>query len=113
MATFSPDAGVNEREPTLISDGALQDCDGAEYRVGEVGLFVARGRDLQGTITGTSGAGLYEAGFDSSAGYVVAHTGNSLHAALITATVLSFSLIHNLPTGSTAITGTHYANRHY
>ncbi len=50
MATFSPNDGVNEREPTLISDGSLQDTDGAEYRVGQAGLFVARGREQIGTV---------------------------------------------------------------
>ena len=81
--TISPDAGVNEREPTLIANGALQDCDGAEYRVGETGLFVARGRDLYGDIGGVTGVGLYEAGFDGTSQYIVAHEGNSLHAARI------------------------------
>ena len=113
MATFPPDAGVNEREPTLIADGALQDTDGAEYRVGQTGLYVARGRDLYGTISGVTGVGLYEAGFDGTSQYVVVHEGNSLHAARITGTTLTFSLIDNLPSGSSATVGTHYANRHY
>src|SRR3989304_1934767 len=81
MALFSPDAGVSDREPTLIADGALQDTDGAEYRVGQTGVYVARGRGL--------------------------------HAARITGTTLTFSLIDNLPSGSSATVGTHYANRHY
>ncbi|KKK52820.1 hypothetical protein LCGC14_3101090, partial [marine sediment metagenome] len=56
MATFKPDGGVNEREPTLISDGSLQDTDGAEYRVGETGgLFVARGRDQVGDLGAVTG----------------------------------------------------------
>src|SRR3990167_3009712 len=113
MATFSPDAGVNEREPTLIPDGALQDCDGAEYRVGETGLFVARGRDQYGDIGGVTGVWLYEAGFDGTSQYIVAHEGNSLHAARIVSGTLAWSLIDNLPTGSSAIVGSHYANRHY
>ena len=99
MATFSPDAGVSDREPTLIADGALQDTDGAEYRVGQTGLYVARGRDLYGTISGVTGVGLYEAGFDGTSQYVVAHEGNSLHAARITGTTLTFALIDNLPSG--------------
>jgi len=113
MATFKPDGGVNEREPTLISDGSLQDTDGAEYRVGETGgLFVARGRDQVGDLGAVTGKGLYEAGFDGSAGFVIAHEGNSLHAAPITP-ALTFSLIDNLPTGTSAIVGTHISDRHY
>ncbi|KKK45661.1 hypothetical protein LCGC14_3165110, partial [marine sediment metagenome] len=56
MATFNPNAGVDEREATLIPDGALQDTDGAEYRVGEVGgLFVARGREQVGALGAFTG----------------------------------------------------------
>jgi len=113
MAIFSPDAGVNEREPTLIPDGAVQDCDGAEYRIGPTGLYVARGRDQIADIGGVTGSGLYEAGFDGTSQYIVAHEGNSLHAARIATGTLSFALIDNLPTGSSPTVGTHYANRHY
>ena len=113
MPAFSPDNGVNEREPTLIADGALQDTDGAEYRVGETGLFVARGRDLYGTVSGVTGRGLYEAGFDGTSQYVIAHTGNSYHAARVIGTTLTFALIDNLPGSSLPIVGTHFANRHY
>jgi hypothetical protein len=62
-----------------------------------------------GSVTGR---GLYEAGYDASAGFLVAHEGNSLHAAPI-AVGLSFTLIDNLPEGSSATVGAHYANRHY
>lgn len=113
MATFSPTDGVNEREPTLITDGALQDCSGAEYRVGEIGLFVARGRDLWGDVGGVTGRGLYEAGFDGNSQYVIAHEGNSLYYARIDADGLTFSLMDNLTEGSSELVGTHYANRHY
>ena len=112
MSTFSLQGGVNEREPTLIGDEQIQDCSGAEYRVGEPGIFVARGRDLLGTITSATGKGLYEAGFDGTSQYVVAHTGNSLHYARIS-TTLSFTLFDNLPSGSSALVGAHYSNRHY
>lgn len=112
MSAFSPSGGVNEREPTLIGEAQLHDCEGAEYRVGEMGIFVARGRDLVGTVTSATGKGLYEAGFDGNAGYVIAHEGNSLHYAPIAAT-LAFTYFDGLPTGSSAIVGTHYANRHY
>jgi hypothetical protein len=112
MGTFSPDAGVNEREPTLIADGALQDTDGAEYRVGQIGLFVARGRDQVGDVGGVTGAGVYEAGFDGSSAYVIAHQGNSLHAAPI-APSLTFALLDNLPSGTSGVVGAHYASRHY
>jgi hypothetical protein len=112
MATFSPEAGCNEKEPTLIADGALQDTDGAEYRVGEIGLFVARGRDQAGDVGGVTGVGLYEAGFDGSTAYVIVHEGNSLHASPVSAS-LAFSLLDNLPTGTSAVVGSHYANRHY
>jgi hypothetical protein len=112
MPLFSPNGGVDETEPTLIADNALQDCDGAEYRVGEPGIFVARGRDQYGQVVGDQGRGIYEAGFDTG-GYLLAHTGNSLSAAVAGSTTLTFALIDNLPTGSTAIVGSHYANRHY
>ena len=112
MPTYTLTDGVNEREPTQIPDGSVQGCSGMEYRVGEIGPFVARGRDLYGTISGVTGRGLYEAGFDGTSQYVVAHVGNSLHAARITGT-LTFALIDNLATGSSEIVGAHYANRHY
>jgi hypothetical protein len=113
MATFSPTAGVNEREPTLIADEALQDTDGAEYRVGETGLFVARGRDQYGDVGSVTGSGLYEAGFDGTSQYIVAHEGNSFHAARIVSGTLAFSLIDNLGASTLPVVGTHYANRHY
>ncbi len=112
MAIFSPMDGVNEREPTLISDGSLQDTDGAEYRVGETGLFVARGRDQIGDVGGVTGIGLYEAGFDGSAGFIIAHVGDDLHSAPNTAS-LTFTLIDNLPSGSSPTVGAHYGSRHY
>jgi hypothetical protein len=112
MATFSPDRGVNEREPTLIADGELQDTDGAEYRVGEPGIFVARGRRQLGDIGSVTNRGAYEAGFDGSSGFVIAHEGNNLHSISIHPNV-GISLVAELPTGSSAIVGTHYANRHY
>ena len=112
MATYSPGGGVNEREPTLIDDSELQDTDGAEYRVGEQGLFVARGRDEVGDLGSLTGKGLYECGFDDSAGYLIAHTGNSIYSAPVAAS-LSFTLIDNLPSGSSATVGSHYASRHY
>lgn len=111
MPPVYPSDGVDETEPTLISDGALQDTEGAEYRVGQRGLYVARGRDLYGTVVGATGKGLYEAGFDSG-DYVLAHTGNSYSAALI-GTSLSFSLVDSFPDGTSYVVGTHYANRHY
>ena len=73
MATIIPDQGVNEREPTLIDDGALQDTDGAEYRVGQPGLFVARGRRLVATIGGITSIAIYEAGFDGNTGFIFSH----------------------------------------
>lgn len=112
MATFSPSDGVNEREPTLISDGALQDTDGAEYRVGETGLFVARGRDQFGDVGGVTGSGLYEAGFDGGTDYLIAHEGDTYHASTI-ATSLTFSAIDGFTSGSLPIVGAHYANRQY
>ena len=112
MATFSPDQGVNEREPTLISDGSLQDTEGAEYRVGSVGLYVARGRDNVGDIGGVTNKGLYEAGYDSSTGFIIAQEGNSLHSAPVSGSLV-WTLIDNLPDGSSGMVGAHYANRHY
>ena len=112
MATFSPNDGVNEREPTLISDGSLKDCDGAEYRVGETGLYVARGRDNIGDVGSVTGVGLYEAGYDSSAGFIVAQEGVNLYSSPV-ATSLTWTQIDTLPTGASATVGAHYANRHY
>lgn len=109
---FSPDAGVSEREPTLIPDGALQDTEGAEYRVGPDGLFVARGRDLQGTIAGTTAHGLYELGFDAGQ-YVLAHLDDSYYAGPVVAAGISFSAVVAFTQGTSAVVGTHYSNRHY
>lgn len=109
---FSPDSGVNEREPTLIDDGDLQNSIGAEYRVGQDGLFVARGRDLQGTIAGTTAHGLYEAGFDA-APFVLAHMDDSYYTAPVTAAGMSFSAVISFAAGTSVVVGSHYANRHY
>jgi hypothetical protein len=111
VATFSPTRGVNEREPTLINEGELQDTDGAEYRIGEAGIFVAKGRDQVGDVGTVTGRGLYEAGFDGSSGFVIIHEGNSLHAARVVSG-FGFSLIADLSEGSSAVVGSHYANRH-
>ncbi len=113
MATFSLNGGVNEREPTAISDSQPQDCDGAEYRVGQPGIYVARGRDQIGDVGGVTNKSLYEAGFAGANARLIVHEGNSLHSAEITSSTLSFDLIHNLPSGSSAAVGCHYANRHY
>lgn len=112
MATIIPEGGVNEREPTLIGDEQLQDTDGAEYRVGQRGIYVARGRDLLGTL-GITGIGLYEAGFDGTSQYVVVHAGTTYYSARIVSgslTPVAFDTV-----GSTAlpIVGSHFANRHY
>src|SRR3989304_543565 len=111
MAAFYPSGRGNETEPTLIADGALQDTAGAEYRVGQAGLFVARGRDLYGDLGSVTGRGLYEAGFDAG-DYLVGHAGNSYHAAAIAAS-LTFSLVDTFASGTSEIVGCHYANRHY
>jgi hypothetical protein len=112
MPPFSPTGGVDETEPTLIPDDAVQDCDGAEYRVGQNGLYVARGRDLYGTIAGVTGTALYEAGFDESAGFVLAQAGDALYSATIGSS-LTFTQVDTFTSGSSAMVGTHYANRHY
>ena len=113
MATIILSDGVDETEPTLISDNAMQDSDGAEYRVGQKGIFVARGRDQIGDLGSLTGLGLYEAGFDGNAIHLVVHQGNSLHSAPIVSGTLSLTLLDNLPSGSSAIVGSHYASRHY
>lgn len=112
MAPIIPSGGVDETEPTLIPDDALRDTDGAEYRVGQPGLYVARGRDLYGDPGAVTGRGLYEAGFDAG-DRLVAHEGNSYHAAIIGSTTLAFSVIDSFPSGTSEVVGTHYANRHY
>ena len=112
MATFPPNGGVNEREPTRIGDTQLQNTDGAEYRVGQDGLFVARGRDNFADVGGVTGTGLYEAGFDGGVDFLVAHEGNNYHASRVN-TSPSFSLIDGFAAGTSPIVGTHYANRHY
>lgn len=112
MPTLNFDGGVNEREPTLIRENQLQNCKGAEYRVGQIGIFVARGRDIVGASLGVTGRGLYEAGFDGSSQYTIVHVGNSLFAGVIRSS-MSWTLIDNLPSGTSEIVGAHYANRHY
>lgn len=112
MAPFSPNGGVDETEPTLIPDDAVQDCDGAEYRIGQNGLYCARGRDLYGDIGAVDGVGLYEAGFDGSPGFLLAQAGDTLYSAPIS-TALTFTQADTFATGSSAMVGTHYANRHY
>lgn len=111
MAQIIPSGGMNESEPTLIGDNQMQSGTGAEYRVGQRGLYVARGRQKVGTVN-TTGTALYEAGFDGSAGYLIAHAGNTYQAASIAAT-LSFSAFDSQPAGSSAVVGCHYSNRHY
>lgn len=111
MPPIVPTGGVDEREPTLISDDSLQDVDGAEYRVGQPGLYVTRGRDLRGTISGVTGRGLYDAGFDEG-DHLVVHAADTLYAAPVAA-ALTFVSSDTLVTGSSQIVGTCYANRHY
>lgn len=113
MATVIPSAGVDENEPTLIREEALQDTDGAEYRVGQQGIYVARGRDQYGDVGGFTGLGLYEAGFDSTIDWLIAHYGNTYAASVIGSSTLSFSALDSFTAGSSAFVGTHYANRHY
>jgi hypothetical protein len=112
MPPFSPNDGVDETEPTLISDGAVQDCAGSEYRVGQTGLYCARGRGLYGDIGAVDGVGLYEAGFDDSPGFVLAQAGDTLYSAPISV-ALTFTQADTFAVGSSAMVGTHYANRHY
>lgn len=112
MAQVFLDAGVNEREPTSIGDRQVQGCSGAEYRVGEVGLFSARGRSQVATV-GTTGVGLYEAGFDGTSAQLIAHAGNTLHAGQIIAGTITMTPIRGLPDDSLPVVGSHYANRHY
>jgi hypothetical protein len=111
MAAFAFTDGVNESEPTMLRDGEMQNCSGCEYRVGQPGLFVARGRQLMGTAPAT-GKGLYEAGFDGQAGFLLAQADDSIYSTPIAAT-FTFSLANTLVAGSSAIVGCHYANRHY
>ena len=113
MAAIIPSGGVNEREPTLIGDDQLQDCDGAEYRVGQRGVYVARGRDLQGTISGVTGIGLYEAGFDGTSQYVVAHAGTTYYHARIVSGSLTFTAFDTIGSTALPVVGSHFANRHY
>lgn len=113
MALISPSGGVNEREPTAIDDSQLQDTDGAEYRVGEMGLFVARGRSFAGDLGSATGKGLYEAGFDNIPPYLVVHSGNSITTAPIVPGALSFTNLTTLNENNLPVVGAHYANRHY
>jgi len=113
MTTLSPSGGVNEREPTLIGDTQLQDTEGAEYRVGQPGLYVARGRKQVGDLGVVTGKGIYEAGFDNGETYAVAHEGNRIKSGLIVSGTLEFKTVTTLDSGSLPIVGAHYANRHY
>lgn len=107
-----PDGGVSEREPTLIPDNVLQDSQGAEYRVGEDGVFVARGRQHYGTISGITAKAVYEAGFDAGP-YILAHMDDTYYSAPVTAAGLSFSSVISFAFGTSGLVGCHYANRHY
>jgi len=104
--------GVNEREPTLIGESQLQDSQGAEYRVGEPGVFVAKGRRNDGTVASVTWRSAYEASFDNGNDFILAHEGNNVHAITMKAG-FGGVLAHTFPTGSTAIVGAHYGNRHY
>lgn len=116
MALFSLSDGVNEKEPTLIADTSMSDCEGAEYRVGEPGVFVARGRRQVGDVGAVAGRALMELGFDGTTNFVLAHEGDNLHVAPITAGPildLEFEQVDSLASGSSETVGAHYASRHY
>ncbi len=113
MATFSPNGGVNDREPTLIADASPQDTDGAEYRVGQDAIYVARGREEIADLGSVTGKGLYDAAFDSNRSSLVAHAGDSLYSARIAAGTLSFAKIDSFASNSKPVVGGHYGNRHY
>lgn len=131
MATIVLSGGINETEPTLIGDNELQDMEGAEYRVGQQGLFQARGRKEIGNAFAIALA-IREASFDGRPNYILAHTSNSLFGTSgfvwrLSAGIygrsmtkitgaLSAETLDILETGSegvSAFVGTHYANRHY
>ena len=112
MATFSPDGGVNEREPTLIPDNALRDTNGAEYRVGQPGVYVAKGRDKIGDVGALTGKGLYEAGFDGGTDYLILHEGDTYWSAP-TIAALTFTSLTTFSSTTNPAVGTHHSNRHY
>lgn len=109
---ITPDGGINETEPTLIGDNQVQNCTGAEYRVGERGLYVAKGRALMGTVSGVSWLGGYDAGFDQGQ-YLIGHAGDTYYYAAVAGVTVAFTAFDSLPSGSSAIVGSHYNNRHY
>lgn len=111
MAAIIPRGGVNERERTTIPDEAVSDCDGAEYRIGENGLFVARGRALGTSVSGVTWRGAYEAGFDLG-DRLIGQERDNLYASPIGVT-LGFTLFDSLPSGSSQIMGSHFAGKHY
>lgn len=113
MGMTIPSRGVDEREPTLIPDDALQDCTGAEYRVGQLGIYVARGRTQTGTLGSVTGRGLYEAGFDGSVGYLIGQHGDTISSMALNAPTLTPVTVDSFPSGSSDMVGSHYANRHY
>jgi len=112
MPPFSLNGGANDREPTLIGDNQPQDTTGAEYRVGEVGIYVAKGRDLVCTVSNATNKGCYEASFDNENRFLIVHEGNSYHYATIGAS-MTVTLLDNLQSGTTAFVGCHHSNRHY
>ena len=59
------DSGVDEVEDTtLLAPNVLRKGQGAEYRRGQKGIHVAKGRELRGSASSVTWKGLYYAGFE-------------------------------------------------
>ena len=107
-----PNGGCNEREDTtLIGETVLAEATGIEYLPGKQGVYTTRGRSLFTNVSGTTGRGLYWAGFDNGADYLLYHESDNYRAIAVSGAASTV----NRSSGSDTdpIVGVHYAGRHY
>ena len=107
-----PSGGCNEREdPTLIGEAALSAATGVEYRPGLSGIYTARGRSLFSNVAGTTGRGLYWAGYDDGTDYLIYQEGDNYRPVAVSGVPSSVTL--SAGSNTDAMVGCHYGNRHY
>ena len=102
---------VTAKDPSLLSQGELQQCDNLFYKPGSHSLHKARGRTLfNSAALGGSLKGLRYCGFDGSNDVLIGFAGTTLYTAPV-------GLTGTFSTLTTGITGTlleaiHYNNHH-
>ena len=107
-----PSGGCNEREdPTLIGEETLARATGVEYRPGLLGVYTARGRSLHSNVEGTTGRALYWAGYDDGTDYLVYQESDNYRPVAVSGVPSGVTL--SCGSGSDAMVGCHYGNRHY